>query len=301
MKLLALFDYDAGAELYVYPADLSLADWATYRVPMIEGSGDDAGRYTASVEPNISTTWKCFVGDAQPVWADAVPGVGWELGLFGEPATSQTVFLFGYAAAATLYVYPADLSLADWATNRVLMIEGSGADAGRYSASVDPSLSIVWKCFAGASQPVWADALDGVGWDLGLAGEPVTISLPTTADPADVPLGDDFDAVIAAVTASTSRLVVSLRRCVNSSTADVELDNQTGLLLVSGVDAPTAAAGVVTWAADAVTVHIDADAFKSLRPAAYKLTLEEITLAGRRLLKHSRILLLCRSAGGIRG
>lgn len=140
----------------------------------------------------------------------------------------------------------------------------------------------------------------GIGMNFGLVGEPVIVNLPTTTGPVDVPLGDDLDAVIAAVTASTSRLVVSLRRCVNSSTVDVELDNETGLLRIAGIESPTATAGGVTWAADLVTVHLDADAFKSLRPGEYVLTLEELTLGGRRLLKHIRSMFVFRSAGGLR-
>lgn len=140
----------------------------------------------------------------------------------------------------------------------------------------------------------------GIGMNFGLVGEPVTVDLPTTGEPANVPLGDDLDALIAVVTASTSRLLVSLRRCVNSPDPDVELDNDSGLLFVTGVETPTAADGVVTWEADLVTVHVAAAAFKSLRPGEYTLTLEELTAGGRRLLKHSRTLLLCRSAGGLR-
>lgn len=135
----------------------------------------------------------------------------------------------------------------------------------------------------------------------GDGSESVVIDRPTSGAPEDLALGDDLDVWIAAATASTSRLLVSLRRCINSSTPDIELDSVTGLLRVTGVATPTPADGSVTWAAELVTVHVAADAFKSLRPGEYALSLEELTLGGRRLLKHSRIMMLSRTGGGLRG
>lgn len=145
--------------------------------------------------------------------------------------------------------------------------------------------------------------LFGIGMNFGVSGDGggITIDLPTDGGVQDLALGDDLDVLIAVATASTSRLLVSLRRCVNSSLADIELDNVTGLLRVVGVESPSAAAGSVAWAAQLVTVHVAADAFKALRPGDYMLTLEELTVGGRRLLKHSRLILLYRTGGGLRG
>jgi hypothetical protein len=53
----------------------------------------------------------------------------------------------------TLYAFPADLSLATWATNRILLTEGTGANTGRYTASLDEAVSDLWYFFEGASQP----------------------------------------------------------------------------------------------------------------------------------------------------
>lgn len=132
-------------------------------------------------------------------------------------------------------------------------------------------------------------------------GDNVTIDRPSTGEPEDLPLGDDLDVVITAATAATSRLIVTLRRCVDSDGPDVEIDSVTGLLQVSGVATPTAADGsVVRDSATSVTVHLAAAAFKSLRIGDYKLVLEEETVGSRRLLKHTRILIAYRTAGGLR-
>jgi len=53
----------------------------------------------------------------------------------------------------TLYAFPAGFSLADWDTHRVLLDEGTGANTGKYTASLDESKSTLWYFFIGASQP----------------------------------------------------------------------------------------------------------------------------------------------------
>ncbi len=141
----------------------------------------------------------------------------------------------------------------------------------------------------------------GIGMNFGLTGEPVTVDRPSTGEPEDWPLGNDLDAVITAATTAGSRLIVTLRRCVNSPIPDVEIDSVAGLLRVTGVPAPTAADGsVVRTSATSVTVHLAAAAFKSLRIGDYQLALEEVTIGGRRLLKHKRLMLAYRTAGGLR-
>lgn len=74
-KPISLTGYPTGATIYVFPSSQSLADWTTYRVLMVEGTGDDAGLYTASVDPANGTEWLAFVGSSQPTWADAILGV----------------------------------------------------------------------------------------------------------------------------------------------------------------------------------------------------------------------------------
>lgn len=137
----------------------------------------------------------------------------------------------------------------------------------------------------------------GIGFNF---GEQVIIDLPTSGEAQDMAIGDDLDAVIAAATAWNSRLLVSLRRCPSSQDPDIELDNVTGLIQVSGVETPTPSDGVVTRATGSVTVHVSAAAFAHFRIGEYTLTLEELPLDGRRLLKHSRPIMLCRSGGGLR-
>lgn len=141
----------------------------------------------------------------------------------------------------------------------------------------------------------------GIGMNFGPVGETVTIDRPSTGEVEGVQLGDDLDIVIAKATAETSRLLVSIRSCLHSPAADIELDSVSGLLLVSGVESPTAGDGSVVWTdAETVTVHIAAAAFKHLRPHSYFLALEEITAAGRRLHRHDRELIVMRTGGGLR-
>jgi hypothetical protein len=52
-----------------------------------------------------------------------------------------------------VYAFPANASLANWTTSRVLLVEGTGANTGRYTASLDETISSLWYFFEGASQP----------------------------------------------------------------------------------------------------------------------------------------------------
>lgn len=93
-----------------------------------------------------------------------------------------TITLTGYDAGATLYAFPVTQSLADWTTYRVLLTEGTGANAGRYVGSVDPDNGTQWLVFSGASQPSdWGDALVGVGFELLIAAIKADADLGTAS------------------------------------------------------------------------------------------------------------------------
>lgn len=65
----------------------------------------------------------------------------------------------------TIYAFPdraSGYSLADWTTHRVLLTEGTGANTGHYTASLDESKSQLWWAFVGATQP--ADWDDEIGY-----------------------------------------------------------------------------------------------------------------------------------------
>lgn len=80
MITLTILGYTTGATLYAFPVGQSLASWSTYRVLFTEGSGANAGRYTASVIPASGTQWVVFVGATQPAsWADAVPTLAFDV------------------------------------------------------------------------------------------------------------------------------------------------------------------------------------------------------------------------------
>lgn len=65
------------------------------------------------------------------------------------------------ATGGTYYAYPVDQSLASWLTYRAALTEGSGANVGRYSMSLNDANGTAWVIFSGASQPA--------SWDLWVA------------------------------------------------------------------------------------------------------------------------------------
>jgi len=56
----------------------------------------------------------------------------------------------------TIYAFPdraSGYSLADWTTHRVLLTEGTGANAGHFTAELDESKPRLWRLFEGETQP----------------------------------------------------------------------------------------------------------------------------------------------------
>lgn len=58
--------YTSGLTLYAFPVSQDLADWETHRVELAEGTGDDAGRYTATL--TAAGDHLVFVGSDKPAW-----------------------------------------------------------------------------------------------------------------------------------------------------------------------------------------------------------------------------------------
>ena len=131
-------------------------------------------------------------------------------------------------------------------------------------------------------------------------GDEVTIDRPSEGEPEAVELGCDLVVVITVATSSSSDLLVTIRRCKHSSVADIALSKVIGLISVAGKSSVSAGDGSVAWASGSVTVHVAAAAFAHFGPGLYFLALEEVTAGGRRLPKHSRELMLYRTAGGLR-
>lgn len=78
----------------------------------------------------------------------------------------------------TYYAYPTNQSLADWTTHRVLLTEGTGANVGRYSATLDTDDSADWAVFAGSSQPAsWSVAVEVIGLDTATAAAQAAAAL----------------------------------------------------------------------------------------------------------------------------
>ena len=61
----------------------------------------------------------------------------------------------------TLYAFPEGHSLADWLTKRVQLVEQSAPNTGYYTADLDETVSLLWRLFAGAAQPVsWSESIE---------------------------------------------------------------------------------------------------------------------------------------------
>lgn len=60
--------------LYMYPVDRSLADWTTYRIPLIEEAEPNTGRYAASVLlDKAHSEWAVFASNTQPAeWSEQI-------------------------------------------------------------------------------------------------------------------------------------------------------------------------------------------------------------------------------------
>lgn len=81
--------------------------------------------------------------------------------LLAAPAWCAThTIYFADTSGQTIYAYPHGVTLANWATSRVLATEGTSPDLGRYSVTVDDAVGTQWELFVGATQPgSWAESI----------------------------------------------------------------------------------------------------------------------------------------------
>lgn len=67
------------------------------------------------------------------------------------------------ATGGTFHAYPLGESLEDWETHAVELVEGEGADVGRYSGTVDDEAGLFWAIFSGETAPEdWSEAVTQV-------------------------------------------------------------------------------------------------------------------------------------------
>lgn len=99
-------------------------------------------------------------------------------------AATHTVYM-NEPTGGTYTAYPANQSLADWATYDVAATAGTGANVGRYSFVLDDAVATEWVVFSGSTQPA--------SWDLYIG----TISLDSlTLSAGDIE--DIVDGLVAA-------------------------------------------------------------------------------------------------------
>lgn len=85
---LTLIGYTSVSDLYVFPTNGNIAEFAdvdSVRVVLVEvDDALEAGKYVANVDPDVCKQWVAFDATNEtsgwiPTWADAIPGVSWDL------------------------------------------------------------------------------------------------------------------------------------------------------------------------------------------------------------------------------
>lgn len=92
MEEIILTGVDPGKVVFAYPLNKSLSDWITYRVQFTEGSGSDAGKYIANIDPLISDEWVVFFNTDQPgSWSEVLNGVYYNLDSSGSTEIIENI------------------------------------------------------------------------------------------------------------------------------------------------------------------------------------------------------------------
>jgi len=165
----------------------------------------------------------------------------------------NTIWVKGLATGLTLYAYPTAQSLADWTTYRVLLTEGTGADAGRYVGSADPANGTSLVLFSGATQPAsWADAVVGVGWDLLIA-----------AIKADPQLGTADGGLVANAATAATQATAAPAATVAAIKADADLGTASGGLVANAAAVASAATEARLAELDAANIPTDLTTVKA--------------------------------------
>lgn len=145
--------------------------------------------------------------------------------------------------------------------------------------------------------------LAGLLTQIGLIGsnQSSVTNVTTSSDSAlDFYLAKDMSFNITASTSADSRLIFAARKNRAQTVPDIRIDTTTGLLLVKGVDSPTADDGSVTRVSDSqVAIYLRADAWDHLDDGTYWLDLTEITDDGRTILRYCNMGNFVRSAGRV--
>jgi hypothetical protein len=66
IRTIELTDVPTGQTYYAFPRTQSLADWATYRIQLVELSAPDEGRYEGDIDDTNGFVWYIFQGSSQP-------------------------------------------------------------------------------------------------------------------------------------------------------------------------------------------------------------------------------------------
>lgn len=103
-----------GLTVYAYPQANSLTGWTTHRVQLVEGTGDNIGRYSGAVDDAQGLSWVVFEQAAQPSsWDD-------QAGVINLPNSQYTIMATGTAATAS-------------AGATTLTVTGLALDASKYA------------------------------------------------------------------------------------------------------------------------------------------------------------------------
>jgi hypothetical protein len=120
---------------------------------------------------------------------------------------------------------------------------------------------------------------------------------PTQGEPLDAINSADFNYSALIDTASSSRIVFSIRKCADDPTPQLEADSVSGLTILTGQATPTSSQAVITRVSGTqATVLVKAAAFTLLAPGKYHTELRELTNDGRTISKLELPIVIRRSA-----
>lgn len=182
-------------------------------------------------------------------------------------------------------------------------------EANGYSNAVDAVLSIDTTAIADAvTAAINAEGIElsdsniaaitlGIYRRLASGSAAAQVAGPTIGEPLDAINSADFNYSALIDTASSSRIVFSIRKCADDPKPQLEADSVAGLTILTGQATPTSSQAVITRvSATQTTVLVKAAAFQLLAPGQYRTELRELTTDGRTISKLELPIVIRRSA-----
>jgi hypothetical protein len=125
-----------GLALYAFPVGSSLASWSSLRVAFTEAASPNTGRYTATLDADVSEDWAIFVGATQPAsFGDAIAMVE-DLGVDPGSGSGSVAFSITVRTASATAISGAKVLLKTGATT---VAYGYTNSSGVVTINLDPA------------------------------------------------------------------------------------------------------------------------------------------------------------------